>query len=559
MEKQHKLKLPVEDSPAETSEMEEDDDCSEAKFVWPWVGLVANIPTVVEKSGRRVGKSGSTLRDELIVKGFDPTRVQPIWDFKGHSGFALVEFSKDFQGFENAMKFERSYESDRHGKRDWEKGMHSRDDKPYGWVAREADYNGSGIVGKNVKKKRDLKTVSQIQQEDDRKMVQLVTNMSQSIEMKKICKQELEDKVNENALCLESLEIHNDMLNKTYQEEAEKMQKNVQELYQHILKGHAESMSDLERQREMMEERARQIDINEAEMQKSRLEREMKSTRQVEQILNQKFPCFQIFKNLKHDKFLQKEKEKLHAKIMAMEAKLNERQELELEIEKLKMSTNVMKHMVGSDGDAEARERALEEMAKSQREFEARERALQDEMMALSQRERMTNDEYQDARKELIKFWKVNDDLVKEEKIRVKVMGQLDPEPFLPAVMRKHKLTKSRAEMKAMELCSFWAEQIGDVHWNPFKVIESGGTAKRVVDKKDGKLRKLKNDYGEEVYDEVVRTKLEIEEYNASGGYVISEIWNYEEKRKATIEEAVDVMLKIRKDLAAKVNKRQRL
>lgn len=53
------------------------------------------------------------------------------------------------------------------------------------------------------------------------------------------------------------------------------MQKNVQELYQQILKGHAESMSDLERQREMMEERARQIDINEAETQKSRLEIEM--------------------------------------------------------------------------------------------------------------------------------------------------------------------------------------------------------------------------------------------------------------------------------------------
>lgn len=122
MEKQQKQKHPVEDSPAETSEMEQD-ECSEEKFVWPWVGVVANIPTEVEKSGRRVGKSGSTLRDELIMKGFNPTRVQPIWDFKGHSGFALVEFSKDFQGFENAMKFERSYESDRHGKRDWEKGL----------------------------------------------------------------------------------------------------------------------------------------------------------------------------------------------------------------------------------------------------------------------------------------------------------------------------------------------------------------------------------------------------------------------------------------------------
>uniref|UniRef100_A0A1J3K986 Factor of DNA methylation 1-5/IDN2 domain-containing protein n=1 Tax=Noccaea caerulescens TaxID=107243 RepID=A0A1J3K986_NOCCA len=85
-------------------------------------------------------------------------------------------------------------------------------------------------------------------------------------------------------------------------------------------------------------------------------------------------------------------------------------------------------------------------------------------MMALSQKKRMTNDVYQDAGKKLIQFWKGNNDLVKQEKIRVKIMGQLDPEPLLPAEMRKHKCSKSRAEMKAMELCSFWGGQIGDVH-----------------------------------------------------------------------------------------------
>lgn len=93
-----------------------------------------------------------------------------------------------------------------------------RDDKPYGWVAREDDYNGSGIVGKHVKKKRDLKSISQIQEEDKRKMDHLVQNMSQSIEMKKIYKQELELKVNETSRCLESLALHNVELNKTYQE-----------------------------------------------------------------------------------------------------------------------------------------------------------------------------------------------------------------------------------------------------------------------------------------------------------------------------------------------------
>lgn len=104
----------------------------------------------------------------------------------------------------------------------FEKGIHLRDDKPYGWVAREDDYNRSGIVGKNVKKKRDLKSISQIQEEDKRKMDHLVQNMYQSIEMKMICKQELELKVDETFRCLKSLALHNVELNKTYQEGKDK-------------------------------------------------------------------------------------------------------------------------------------------------------------------------------------------------------------------------------------------------------------------------------------------------------------------------------------------------
>ncbi|XP_010443691.1 PREDICTED: protein INVOLVED IN DE NOVO 2-like [Camelina sativa] len=543
MEKnQQKQKFPVEDS---------DKDCSEDKFVWPWVGLVANIPTEVEPSGRRVGKSGSTLRDELTVKGFNPTRVQPIWDFKGHSGYALVEFAKDFKGFECAMEFERSFQSDHHGKRDCDKGIRFRDDQLYGWVAREEDYSRSDIVGKNVKKKRDLKSISQLQEEDERKMVHLVESMSESIKMKKKCKEELEKKVDETTRCLESLELHNVLLNKTYQEGIEKMQTSMQGLYDQILGGHEKSMAELEAKREMLEERAKQIEqrayINEEEMRRSRLERE----------LNQKAMWEQNEANeeaMKLAKKHQKEKEKLHQRIMEMEAKLNKTQELELEIEKLKGATNVMKHMVGSDGDGDI----VENIARTQIELEARETALHEKMMALTQKERATNDEYQEARKEMIQLWNANEELMKGEKTRVKRMGQLNPEPFLPAVMKKFKVPRSRAEVKAMQLCSVWEANIGDGQWSPFKIEESDGTAKRVVDKNDEKLRKLKSKYGEEVHNEVVRAKLEIEEHNASGGYVIVELWNYEENRKATMGEVTDVILKIRSSLAAMKNKRKR-
>ncbi|KAF2538930.1 hypothetical protein F2Q68_00022093 [Brassica cretica] len=250
----------------------------------------------------------------------------------------------------------------------------------------------------------------------------------------------------------------------------------------------------------------------------------------------------------------QAKKEKLHEKIMEMEAKLNETQELELEIEKLKGSTNVMKHMAGSDGDAEL----MEKMVKTQMELEARETALHDKIMAVTQKERMANDEYQEARKEMIQLWKENEDLVSGEKIRVKTMGHLDTKPFVLAVKKKLRCSEARAGLKAMELCSFWEGQIGNVHWHPFKVDESDGIAKLVVHKNDLKLVMLKSDYGEELYNEVVRAKVEIVEYNPSGGYVVSEMWNLEKNRKATMEEGTDVMLKMRKKLVAMKNKRKR-
>ncbi|MBA0814473.1 hypothetical protein Gohar_020303, partial [Gossypium harknessii] len=44
------------------------------KIVWPWTGVVVNIPTQKLEDGRSVGGSGSKLRDELIRRGFNPLR-----------------------------------------------------------------------------------------------------------------------------------------------------------------------------------------------------------------------------------------------------------------------------------------------------------------------------------------------------------------------------------------------------------------------------------------------------------------------------------------------------
>jgi hypothetical protein len=49
---------------------------------------------------------------------------------------------------------------------------------------------------------------------------------------------------------------------------------------------------------------------------------------------------------------------------------------------------------------------------------------------------------------------------------------------------------------------------------------------------------------GEEVYKVVVTALKEINEYNPSGRYITSELWNYAEGKRATLQEGVRVLLK---------------
>lgn len=49
---------------------------------------------------------------------------------------------------------------------------------------------------------------------------------------------------------------------------------------------------------------------------------------------------------------------------------------------------------------------------------------------------------------------------------------------------------------------------------------------------------------GEGVYKAVVAALTEINEYNPSGRYVTSELWNYEEGKRATLQDGVQFLLK---------------
>ncbi|GLJ41765.1 hypothetical protein SUGI_0864310 [Cryptomeria japonica] len=92
-----------------------------------------------------------------------------MWTYEGHQGKVVLEFNKDWQGYNDALSFERSFIKNRRSRKEYYEHERDPGSDLYGWVARAEDYNSGGPVGKHLRLKGDLKAVAQINNEDLRK------------------------------------------------------------------------------------------------------------------------------------------------------------------------------------------------------------------------------------------------------------------------------------------------------------------------------------------------------------------------------------------------------
>ncbi|KAL9231367.1 hypothetical protein vseg_006604 [Gypsophila vaccaria] len=169
----------------------------------------------------------------------------------------------------------------------------------------------------------------------------------------------------------------------------------------------------------------------------------------------------------------------------------------------------------------------------------------------LISKERATNVELQDARKVLIRTFQGLSDL--QGDVGIKRMGEVQVAPFRDACAKKR--PSSDWEMEASRICSSWQEKLGDPSWQPFKNEVVNGKLQEVIDEDDSKLKELKDAWGEAAYGMVVNALLELNDNNPSGRYVVSELWNYKEERKASLKEGIEYLIQ---RLAAKSQKRKR-
>ncbi|KAJ9548804.1 hypothetical protein OSB04_021347 [Centaurea solstitialis] len=230
----------------------------------------------------------------------------------------------------------------------------------------------------------------------------------------------------------------------------------------------------------------------------------------------------------------EREKRKLHHRIIKLQKALADKPRLELEINQIKGAIEVREQLIDEDVDAKKKLGKLEKnLKKMEKELER----MEDLNQALIVKERLTNDELQGARKELISG------LIEHPRaqIGVKRMGDLDVKPFLAAA-KKH--ASVRGAQDAFKLASTWRERLRDRNWHPFKITTVNGDSKVVLDEEDEKIAELKEMCDEGIYDAVVTALKELNEYNPNGRYPLLELWNNNEKRKASLNEGIEYILK---------------
>ncbi|KAI3989738.1 hypothetical protein MKX01_009230 [Papaver californicum] len=516
----------------------------EEKFVYPWKGVLVNLEREF-KDGRYVAPSGNRIKEQLTKDGFNPVKVHSLWDAHGSTGKAIVEFTNDWSGFRSAMSFENTFNSTWHGK-----GHYGLDrcglGGMYGWVAREDDYKSDGVVGNFLSRNGDLKTIKDIEDEDLRKNKQLVTNLVHLVDEKNKNLGQVQLQYNETSYSLKNLASQHDKLNKKYNEETLKMQQDQKHRLEKMSNEREELKSKMESQKE-------ELKLQREELEKFKAQSESDREKLIEEkrknaMKNSKLAMAELEQSKSDNNVLRIAEEQKRVKEARLrerieeEKKLDAKDKLELEVELLTGRLKTLTHMAGDDADLELKKK-VEDLSIDLKDKKEELEDLEAMNQTLIVKERQSNDELQEARKELINELK---DMGNRAVIRVKRMGELDLKPFQDACQKKY--NSDATDVKASILCTYWQAELGDSNWFPFVNVKVGENKyKTEINEKDEKLSRLRNDMGDEVFKAVANALLELNEYNGSGRYIVPELWNFKEERKATLKEGIQRLSKLKK------------
>ncbi|KAJ9559508.1 hypothetical protein OSB04_004668 [Centaurea solstitialis] len=534
--------LPKAAAPPPVAPTSEENDL----FCLPWTAIVVNIVKDPE-SGNDVESTEYWMNR---FSKYKPEVVEILWDDQNQKAQALVRFNNDWIGFKNAMEFEKAFEASRYSKKEWVAAENPSSSSIYGWLARSSDFESQGPIGDYLRTKRQLKRFADIVYEKVETRNKAVVELATEIDMRNENLDDLQTKYNQTNMSLSRMLEEKDNMHQAYYEETRKMQRLAREHVKRVLDEQEILNADLERRRKKLDMWSKELNKREAltEREKQKLDDEKRKNDVQNNSLHmasieQKKADESVTRLVEEQK---REKEEALKKILDLERQLDAKQKLEMEIEELKGKLQVMKHL-GNQDDAAVQEKIKEmddELKSKMEEMDDVENMNQTLMV----KERQSNDELQEARKELIKG--LQDMLSGKTNIGVKRMGELDTTAFYDAC--KEKFDADEAQIKATELCSLWQDKLKNSEWHPMKVVAVDGAHKEVIDEDDELLKDLKAEWGNGIFDAVVTAFKEMNEYNPSGRYIVNELWNFKDNRKATLKEVISYILRNLKNLKRK-------
>ncbi|XP_051224111.1 factor of DNA methylation 1 [Lolium perenne] len=511
------------------------------KFAWPWCGILA----------AGAGFNADAFADRVAM--FSPENIVPLVfdESQGMECYAIVRFAPGWGGFSDALALDNHFSMNKLGKKEWEaskissggalnngEGNNSSDSeiKVYGWVAREVEYTAGDLVGRYLRKHTNLNTIDEITKRQREPMGKVVAKLASQLQAKNQHVQDLETKTNATEFSIARLEADNRKLHEEYNEAMRNLHRKARDNAVRIFQDNENLKLEIENNKRELISRAKELEKLSAEnandrkrlaeladeKQKTKDDKSELELASIEQQRNDE----DILKLVEDQK---REKEDALARMLELEKELHEKRELELEVTRLNGTLQVMKHLEGDDdGDIHNKMEKLSERLEHER------KRLEEMSGELVKKERESNDELQEARKELITG--LDDILSGRTAIGIKRMGELDVRPFENACRRKY--GNDDYEMRAAELISAWQDEIKKPAWHPYKFIKADdGTDKEVVNNDDPRLRELWLDYGDDVCNAVKIALSEVNEYNPSGRYVVPELWNFQKNRKATMKE----------------------
>ncbi|KAL6539090.1 hypothetical protein OROGR_011739 [Orobanche gracilis] len=502
------------------------------QYIWPWFGIVANVENE-SKNFNHDDECGYWLNK---FSKYKPSEIEIFWD----DGQVVLKFDNDWIGFKNAMEFEKSFQAQGHSRKEWIERIDSPGSSIYGWFAGEDDYKAEGSVGDYFRMKGELKTISDLVQEATKDRNNIVSNLVNEIDLKNENLGQLQIKYNEKTLSLSRMLEEKDELHRNFSEETRKLQRNAREHIKRVLDEQEMLNVELDNKKRRLDSWSKELNKREAltERERQKLEDEkqkndMRNSALQLATVEQKKADENVLRLVEEQK---REKEVALKKVLELERRLDEKQKLEMEIEELKGKLEVMKHM-GDDDDG-AVQKKIDQMNELLQEKKDDLDGLEDLNKQLLTKERQSNEELQEARKVLIAGLL---DMLSSSRVNIgiKRMGEIDEKAFRNTCNKR--FPSGEAEMKAVELCSLWQEKLKNAEWHPFRVVEDEkGNAQSELREDDESLQALKKEWGEEIYDAVTTALKELQEYNPSGCYVVPELWNFKENRKATLKEVIN-------------------